>query len=246
MVCLTRNGGIQTGRRRQYDGICIDLTRLLQQRVDFYFYFHQAGQLLRQLQLWYLHKLPFTEFNDMWYSYLTPELQYQATQVEILSKRPSANAPCDPSLANEDSAILTAIIKMIACIPPYWNHFSVPDGSLKNYSVCEKKEQLQRFASFLPDETKGNYFSEGTPDLIPPCRETRTAGRVVKMSDNQINERSDMQFCPYITYPADVYKSITNEQAFNVQDLWSQIGGFVGMFLGYSLLQVRIYVSYYI
>ena len=41
-----------------------------------------------------------------------------------------------------------------------------------------------------------------------------------------------------IDYGTDVYKSITNKRAFSGQDLWSDIGGFVGIFLGFSLLQV--------
>ena len=41
-----------------------------------------------------------------------------------------------------------------------------------------------------------------------------------------------------IDYAALGFKELKNYRAFGVLSLWSQIGGFVGIFLGYSLLQI--------
>ena len=41
-----------------------------------------------------------------------------------------------------------------------------------------------------------------------------------------------------INYNAEIYKESVNRRAFSLGHVWSSIGGFVGMFLGYSLLQV--------
>ena len=41
-----------------------------------------------------------------------------------------------------------------------------------------------------------------------------------------------------INYNVVDYLEITNNQAFDFESLFSQIGGFVGIFLGFSLLQV--------
>ena len=41
-----------------------------------------------------------------------------------------------------------------------------------------------------------------------------------------------------IRYSLATYKVATNNQAFTLLSLWSQIGGFVGIFLGFSLLQL--------
>ena len=40
-----------------------------------------------------------------------------------------------------------------------------------------------------------------------------------------------------VNYGPEIYKNVRNTRSFGFYDLWSQIGGFVGMFLGYSLLQ---------
>ena len=41
-----------------------------------------------------------------------------------------------------------------------------------------------------------------------------------------------------VYYDKNTYKLIKNTQSFNSESLWSQIGGVVGAFLGYSLLQI--------
>ena len=41
-----------------------------------------------------------------------------------------------------------------------------------------------------------------------------------------------------ITHESKVYKMIENYREFGLGGLWSGIGGLVGMFLGYSLLQI--------
>ena len=45
-----------------------------------------------------------------------------------------------------------------------------------------------------------------------------------------------------INYLVDEYQLIRNSRAFGFESLWSQIGGVVGIFLGYSLLQVPMVI----
>ena len=41
-----------------------------------------------------------------------------------------------------------------------------------------------------------------------------------------------------LQYQTESYRETINNLAFDMATLWSQIGGFIGMFLGFSLLQV--------
>ena len=41
-----------------------------------------------------------------------------------------------------------------------------------------------------------------------------------------------------IPYATDIFQEIQNVKDFNIETLWSSAGGFVGIFLGYSLLQI--------
>ena len=41
-----------------------------------------------------------------------------------------------------------------------------------------------------------------------------------------------------LEYLTESYRETITKLAFNMATLWSQVGGFIGMFLGYSLLQL--------
>ena len=41
-----------------------------------------------------------------------------------------------------------------------------------------------------------------------------------------------------LDYVTDSYRETVNTLAFDMATFWSQVGGFIGIFLGYSLLQV--------
>ena len=44
-------------------------------------------------------------------------------------------------------------------------------------------------------------------------------------------------------YDSDEFKEIVNNQAFTANDLWIQIGGVAGIFLGYFCLQVTLEID---
>ena len=41
-----------------------------------------------------------------------------------------------------------------------------------------------------------------------------------------------------ISYATETFEEITNVRDFDIESLWSSAGGFIGLFLGYSLVQV--------
>ena len=47
------------------------------------------------------------------------------------------------------------------------------------------------------------------------------------------------------TYKEDEYQEIENIRAFGIEALWSGIGGFVGIFLGYSTMQLPDLLRYF-
>ena len=73
----------------------------------------------------------------------------------------------------------------------------------------------------------------------PPCNEmsfsvnTDTEHRKIGWSGITNNT---MRF--KIKYLDNKFQEIVNEKAFSFEMFWSSIGGFIGIFLGYSLLQV--------
>ena len=240
-ICFTKNDGINVGKKRNYDRIHIGLNDVSSGGVAVQYYLHQAGQLMKQLEAEFVFELGYSDGYQLRKSYeetgWIPQKEIQVFQVEILNKRPSSNTPCNPELVNEDMAIIREIIMQVGCIPMYWERFAAHDGRLKGHTLCDKKEQFERLLSFLPHYETGNHFAEKTQHLYTqPCKETRTVVRSLQ----DVSYGCGAHLCPKITYITEVYKLIANEQAFGGSDLWSQLGGCIGIFLGYSLLQVAV------
>ena len=90
----------------------------------------------------------------------------------------------------------------------------------------------------MPSSVVGtHHVAEKTQHLYtPPCKELRTSGKFV--NNGFVGYDALILQLDYMT---NTFKIIVNTQAFSVKDLWSQIGGFIGIFLGYSLLQVNLH-----
>ena len=52
--------------------------------------------------------------------------------------------------------------------------------------------------------------------------------------DNQYSGDLNLNF----QYRSDEYLETTNKRDFGVRNLWSSVGGFIGIFLGFSLFQL--------
>ena len=51
---------------------------------------------------------------------------------------------------------------------------------------------------------------------------------------NRYGDHSFLQ----ISYVEKYYEKITQEEDFGFQDFWANLGGFIGIFLGYSMMQI--------
>ena len=57
-----------------------------------------------------------------------------------------------------------------------------------------------------------------------------------KHKDEHGNDHHKFQI--EVNYPEDTYYEISTSQAFGFESFWAGVGGFVGIFLGFSLLQL--------
>ena len=69
----------------------------------------------------------------------------------------------------------------------------------------------------------------------PPCDEAL----IIVKGENKKSTRDERYSVSIsIMYTTETYQEIRNEKAFGIEALGSGVGGFIGIFLGYSLLQV--------
>lgn len=155
-------------------------------------------------------------------------------QIEVLRKRPDAETPCNDSLIDVDEIYRAATQNMFDCVPSYWKYFQSQSSSQVNNShqhLCNTTNDYIKFKEYLP--YNGNV-ERGTRLYVQPCQEM-TLIFDLRMVDSMYEKGL---YHIDIDYNLKSYKEIKNTRDFGLESLCSQIGGFIGICLGYSLLQV--------
>ena len=248
-ICVTKED-FQTNALVEKDYIELNIMgfgrlRLRSGLIDLDFYIHQKGQLLRKLKypnhhLEKYHTKQLYEKKKKRRSAIQQEVKIKVDYVDVLRKRASSNIPCDPGLQNEDNKIRHAVIDNVGCIPAF-NHLFLNDSLLlqksNKYPICTRAQYrriFQIYENFL--QTK-NWYTQ-------PCSRMNT----IVATDNSVTETKGFATDLFLAsrqpslkieftmeYSIEYYRETVNTLAFDMATLWSQIGGFIGIFLGYSL-----------
>jgi len=170
-----------------------------------------------------------------------PDLKITVSDVKVLRRRHDSNTPCNPDADNQDYFFQKAAINEIGCIPPYWKSFM--NGSNYGTSFCRNSTQL---------ETAFNYFEKvfrndrqiSLKNEDAPCGEMSVISNVESLTKNKDNAKLSKKTIKItFRYPGKQYRETVNSQAYLFQSLLSSVGGYIGMFLGFGLLQILEVIS---
>ena len=126
---------------------------------------------------------------------------------------------------NYDEYVQQAIIKNISCVPPFWTKtINLTSG----HEECTSLEKLKKMNDLLLEYK--SIFHE----IQTPCINMFNSVQWKKMPAKQRSQRGFME----IIYVDKYYQEILQEKDFGVQDFISNLGGFIGIFLGYSMMQI--------
>ena len=153
------------------------------------------------------------------------------SQVTVLRKRFNAKISCDPDLENDELKVKQEIMRRAGCTPNYWRAI-VP----QKYLMRECSEPYEMAKIYQEITHLRNVFSK----YKQPCDEMK----VVTSLQRQPYGYSGSSYM-YIEffYMDENYQEIVNQRDFTLSAFWSSTGGFVGMFLGYSLIQIPDAIS---
>ena len=126
------------------------------------------------------------------------------------------------------------------------------DGFLKtpnqNYSGLHKCNNAAQFREVFQVAHNLSEHNSLKSSFNPPCNEMRAVvnikkGKTLQVFESVKNVTGQMKLGPNdlrlsFVYMAQEYQEIKNEKDFDMEMLWSSIGGIVGIFVGYSLLQL--------
>ena len=151
----------------------------------------------------------------------------------MLRKRSKYKKRCNATLEDDDKEFMLKVTNRVGCIPNYWASFITRSVSL---GACNTTTQFEEVYRHIKD------FVSVMSSYDPPCVEMKIPVDVnqqlikfLKMSES-LNYGGKLKL--NISYTTEDFQEIVNVKAFDVETLWSSVGGFIGIFLGYSLLQI--------
>lgn len=250
-ICVTRKNESKLGIDHLFDAFTIPLEFLGTPDLSLEIYVHQFGGLISQLARGHTLKITpkmtariIEESNsgkEMNSSVsISNEIRFKA--IEILHKRKNADTPCNENNHDNDYAYKEAIIGTVGCIPSFWK--SLVAKNMNKMSPCTKTTEFQKIANLLPSVGNNKNIKNGTKLYTQPCYDMAVSVTTTSRHEHTIFDEVEPHLSCVFYFEADRFKEIVNHQAFTLGDLWSQIGGFVGIFLGYSCLQVNTIFLY--
>ena len=183
-------------------------------------FFHIPGQLARNFE----QPSQVFKLTDLTEESLGIQMSLSLAYVSVLKKRPDSIKRCNQSLDKDDDEFRRRIVQEVGCVPAYWkNNLNIKQD------LCNSSQKLQSFYNLIQSPMK--VFQR----YNPPCNEALI---IAKVETKKLTRDDRFSLSISIMYTTETYQEIRNERAFGIEALGSGVGGFIGIFLGYSLLQV--------
>ena len=223
-ICFTRESEYESSVIRVHDMISLDrslLTPGTNLNLEIRIIVHYPGHLIRNFDK--------PSFRSTLGSYRKNKvLELKISRVTRLSKRPDSNVKCDPNLENDDEKFLQEVINHLECVPPYWSNLQgVVNLLTVNFRQCKTPRELKNATDHI------KHFKQVLESYESPCVEMTSLVTFSRELD-----QLQRKFLVKVTYPESFYQEIKNVRDFSFETFWSTAGGYLGFFLGYSLLQI--------
>ena len=180
-------------------------------------FLHHPGQFIR-------HKDSPVAENVLYGNDESLEIKLTIPAITILRKRSTESNECNERPMDDAIDFRKKVIAEVNCTPSYWKPLF---NASEIFRICNTSIELQKVYRLIQNPNAILSMSH------VPCAEMLIPLVVQK---NQKNEQS--RFHISIDYSTTDYQEIMQLRDFDLISMFSGIGGFVGMFLGYSLLQV--------
>ena len=194
---------------------------------DLEVYIHYPGQLMEVIDSDPKFSMSISGFSNEVH---IPILE--VSQLQVLRKRFDGRQYCKEDINSDvDTRWREAIMDKVGCIPTYWKYLNFTNEfRLKFLKDCNKSADYQEFWNqlFDPEANKVSYE--------PSCTQSTIISTMV--SNEQREEKNASYIFLEINHSSEYYIEVINVKAKSFEDLWSQIGGVIGICLGFSLLQI--------
>ena len=179
----------------------------------FHLYFHRHNQFIRS----------FASRKYIWEDRQTSSHKIVAylSGIEVIRRRQKSGWQCIED-ADYDSWVYRNITKSLGCKAPYWTHIDyVP--------ICEREKDLHYIAHKYWEMFTWNL------DSNPPCTEIKRIQIDYEEQDFK-QEEGVIDFTMAFRDPT--YKEIKQNPSYDTKKLFGDIGGYIGLLLGYALIKL--------
>ena len=152
-------------------------------------------------------------------------LEFKISQVQTLRKRHDSNTPCNKEIDSYDMYLLKELSKDLNCVPSYWIDILRGHHELEE---CTSSKKLQLAYGNISDVKNILSWNQ------IPCDE------MLLLSIDSINEKPDpvpKDIVIKFYYAEPIYEEIKYTKAIGFVNWLSNVGGFLGIFLGVSMMQ---------
>ena len=219
-ICFSRKSNDVLNSIRMHDWLSLNRSVLNEERfhdTELQIFIHYPGQLLRSFDT-----PSFTTIFPKIHS--NKSLVFELSRGTLARKRSDSNHPCNNEIQDHDIYLQSAVSKHIGCIPPYWKGRLPDDGRLGECKSLAKLKDAYRHIK--------NYQQE-LPSYDIPCEDLY----VSTMYHMEVTDDDEEYFIRFV-YKEKYFEEIEHNKDFGVESFWSAIGGFVGIFVGYSVMQL--------
>ena len=219
-ICMTRNSTFEPGKTMYVEYLRLDTRNWI---GEFQLFIHYPGQLMTQI---YRRPTLSIDLTDL--LLVKPSYSIGVSQLQILRKRQDSSIGCNSDLDSTlDMRWREEIMISTNCIPTYWKYLNRSmNFQDRKINDCITSQDYSNLADVLSGFDEINYEQSCIwPTIITNFKQN---------SGNQ--SVSDLRID--IFHESEYYIEIRHSKEIKIDELWSQIGGLIGIFLGYSLLHV--------
>ena len=185
-----------------------------------YLFVHAEGQLIRNLDK------PALTLDTSLDPIDGVQHEIDLKRVDVLKRRKDENIPCKSYSESEDIEYMKTVIKEVKCTPPYWKSL---DLNVAETKLCNSTQMLKN----LTEEYNGWYPEpkRWTSLKWRPCYKM-----VVSTVHHEHKNLTSFRLRLRYNGLNSQYVETVNTRDFSFENLFSSIGGIVGVFLGISII----------
>ena len=241
-LCYTRTSTNASNYKKLHETLIFSAEDIYNKAFsDIFLYFHHPGQFHRG-KIQALRINVYYGTNNLYYYNRNHYLEIITTGV--FRKRADAIEKCNTKIdSDDDKQWIKGAVEILKCIPPFWKAFYEWKNS--TFSTCKTPEQFQMVTRVVQrDKEEAGYTH--------PCAEMSIGVVKSEFEDNLLlsqkqgmtglGNRKMGNLNIIVKYPKSTYHEILNRREITFDIFWSTTGGFVGMFLGYSAMQLPEFI----